>query len=105
MKRVLKRKQSPPKQASHRPGSKRLLKEANDLGKLQPEGCHAAPKADDLYEWAAVVEGPEHTVYEGGTFFCTIYVPRDYPFNPPKVFPPSPPLIPLGHLPHPYLSL
>ncbi|KAM3721524.1 Ubiquitin-conjugating enzyme E2 [Dirofilaria immitis] len=47
--------------------------------------CRAAPRADNIYEWTAVINGPENTVYEGGTFFVQMFVPSTYPFNSPKV--------------------
>lgn len=48
--------------------------------------CRAAPRADNIHEWTAVINGPENTVYEGGTFFVQMFVPPTYPFNSPKVF-------------------
>ncbi|MFH4977165.1 hypothetical protein AB6A40_003874 [Gnathostoma spinigerum] len=63
----------------------RLLKEAEDLKNAPPLGCRAAPKGDNIFEWAAVIEGPEDTVYKGGTFFLELTLPKSYPFEPPRV--------------------
>uniref|UniRef100_A0A1I7XQP4 E2 ubiquitin-conjugating enzyme n=1 Tax=Heterorhabditis bacteriophora TaxID=37862 RepID=A0A1I7XQP4_HETBA len=86
VRRVIRRKESY-QSSSDRPSvaAERLLKEAKILQNTAPPGCHAAPKSDDLFEWAAVIEGPADTVYEGGTFFCNIIIPTNYPFNPPRV--------------------
>uniref|UniRef100_A0A0R3RR25 UBIQUITIN_CONJUGAT_2 domain-containing protein n=1 Tax=Elaeophora elaphi TaxID=1147741 RepID=A0A0R3RR25_9BILA len=46
--------------------------------------CRAAPRADNIHEWTAVINGPENTVYEGGTFFVQMFVPPTYPFSSPK---------------------
>ncbi|CAI4225359.1 unnamed protein product [Auanema sp. JU1783] len=63
----------------------RLLKEAQQIGASAPPGCYAAPKADDLFDWAAVIEGPPDTVYAGGIFFFNINMKNSYPFHPPKI--------------------
>lgn len=47
--------------------------------------CRAAPRSDNIHEWTAVINGPDNTVYEGGTFFVQIFVPPTYPFFSPKV--------------------
>ncbi|VDM50540.1 unnamed protein product [Toxocara canis] len=65
--------------------SRRLLRELEDLEHSAPVGCWAKPKGDDLLEWVAVIEGPEDTVYRGGTFFLELHIPKDYPFHPPTV--------------------
>uniref|UniRef100_A0A0N5AY88 E2 ubiquitin-conjugating enzyme n=1 Tax=Syphacia muris TaxID=451379 RepID=A0A0N5AY88_9BILA len=63
----------------------RLLKELEDLKRDGSARYHAAPKGDNLFEWAAVIEGPEDTVYNGGTFFLELSIPKNYPFFPPRV--------------------
>lgn len=57
-----------------------------ELKKNPVKHCRAAPRADNIHEWTAVINGPENTVYEGGTFFVQMFVPPTYPFNSPKVF-------------------
>ncbi|KAI0192462.1 ubiquitin-conjugating enzyme [Astrocystis sublimbata] len=39
----------------------------------------------DLYKWAVTMPGPPGTCYAGGTFNLTITLPREYPFQPPKL--------------------
>jgi ubiquitin-protein ligase len=39
-------------------GNKRLTKELSDLGSEPVDGCHVAPKDDDIYHWEAMLDGP-----------------------------------------------
>uniref|UniRef100_A0A0M3IY58 AT30415p (inferred by orthology to a D. melanogaster protein) n=1 Tax=Anisakis simplex TaxID=6269 RepID=A0A0M3IY58_ANISI len=67
---------------------RRVLGNSCSLEQLEhnaPKGCCAKPKGDDLFEWVAVIEGPEDTVYRGGIFFIELHIPDDYPFHPPTV--------------------
>jgi len=43
------------------------------------------PKGDNLFEWQAILAGPEGSPYEGGMFFVDLVIPADYPFRPPTV--------------------
>ncbi len=61
-----------------------MTKELHELSMCPPEGCRVAPKGDNVLEWIAVVQGPEETVYAGGTFFVEISLSKQYPFEPPK---------------------
>ncbi|VDK65626.1 unnamed protein product [Onchocerca ochengi] len=63
----------------------RLTKEMKELKRNPVKHCRAAPRADNIFEWTAVINGPKNTVYEGGTFFVQMFVPPTYPFNSPKV--------------------
>lgn len=59
-----------------------------DLGKMQrdpPAGVNAAPLAENMMVWQAVIFGPDDTVWEGGTFNLIIEFTEDYPNKPPKV--------------------
>ncbi|AAF34303.1 putative ubiquitin-conjugating enzyme E2 31 [Arabidopsis thaliana] len=40
--------------------------------------------SNNIYEWTAVIRGPDGTPYEGGMFNLSIKFPTDYPFKPPK---------------------
>ncbi|CAG5111808.1 Oidioi.mRNA.OKI2018_I69.chr2.g6081.t1.cds [Oikopleura dioica] len=63
----------------------RVKKELKDLAKSPVEGITITPSENDMFSWAAVLEGPKDTPYEGGKFNLTISFPPDYPFKPPKV--------------------
>ncbi len=40
---------------------------------------------NDPFKWYALLKGPDETPYEGGTFKLQIFIPDDYPYQPPKV--------------------
>ena len=65
---------------------RRLLK---DLKKMQEgnsdESLQATPINDNLYEWEAVIFGPDDTIWEGGMFQLHLEFSEDYPNKPPKV--------------------
>ena len=64
----------------------RLLK---DLKKMQEDSTHdslqATPSGDNLFQWEAIIFGPDETIWEGGIFQLSLTFPEDYPNKPPKV--------------------
>lgn len=64
---------------------KAIQAQHNELLHDPPPGINAGPLDDDIFEWSAVIQGPEGTPYEGGLFFLSIQFPETYPFDPPKV--------------------
>jgi len=71
---------------------KRLRKEFDKLkpGDLDPEWelgpvKKAGGKEDNLFEWRAVIPGPEGSPYEDGRFEVKITFNNEYPFKPPKL--------------------
>eukprot|EP00123_Amoebidium_parasiticum_P003653 comp14942_c0_seq1/m.11527 comp14942_c0_seq1/g.11527 ORF comp14942_c0_seq1/g.11527 comp14942_c0_seq1/m.11527 type:complete len:151 (-) comp14942_c0_seq1:113-565(-) len=68
-----------------RSSAARLQRERSDISNQLPPGCHAGPKGDNLFEWIAIVQGPEGTPYDGGVFFIDLFFPKEYPHKPPKV--------------------
>ena len=47
--------------------------------------CRFGIKNDNLFEWAAEIDGPRGTPYEGGKFKFDITLGGNYPHKPPKV--------------------
>jgi ubiquitin-protein ligase len=44
------------------------------------------PKAeDDLFNWEAILKGPEGSPYEGGRFQLAVEIPSEYPFKAPII--------------------
>ncbi|KAL3258314.1 hypothetical protein MRX96_016702 [Rhipicephalus microplus] len=63
----------------------RLQKELHEMVTGPPSNCSAGLKdPSDLFNWQAVIVGPESTPFEGGMFKLNITFPNDYPFKPPK---------------------
>ncbi|MBS7287824.1 MAG: ubiquitin-conjugating enzyme E2 [Candidatus Freyarchaeota archaeon] len=58
----------------------RLVYEAKMLEKEEPT---FKPVDGDLTHWKGVILGTG--VYDGGVFEIEIFIPRDYPFKPPKI--------------------
>eukprot|EP00924_Labyrinthula_sp_SR-Ha-C_P006677 snap_masked-scaffold_29-processed-gene-1.47-mRNA-1 protein AED:0.02 eAED:0.02 QI:0/-1/0/1/-1/1/1/0/167 len=65
---------------------KRLFQEYKELTKHSPEGIAAGPvNEENMFEWEALVAGPQDTCYDGGCFHARLSFPKDYPLNPPKM--------------------
>ncbi|KAI6179449.1 Ubiquitin-conjugating enzyme E2 E1-like protein [Aphelenchoides besseyi] len=65
--------------------TRRLVVEAKNLVRNPVTGCEAVPRDDDVLEWSVVIEGPEGSLYEGGTFFAEFSFNDNYPFEAPKI--------------------
>ena len=64
----------------------RLRKELNEVGKVyKSSGVSASAVGEDLRHLKGKINGPESTCYEGGIFEIDIRIPKQYPFEPPKV--------------------
>jgi ubiquitin-conjugating enzyme E2 D len=68
---------------------RRILKEIKEIKEIENSGTtkiFAGPVSDqNLFEWKAIIPGPEGSPYEKGNFGLEISFPADYPFKPPKV--------------------
>ena len=66
---------------------KRLLKDLKQIQSLKlSDGVTAAPINEaNLFEWQAMITGPDQTPYEGGLYELILKIPSNYPVKPPKV--------------------
>ena len=64
---------------------KRLQKELAEINKNDILNISAGPINNNLFEWEAVILGPDDTPYHEGIFKLNISIPSNYPFKPPSV--------------------
>ena len=65
---------------------RRLLKDLKKMhDDVTQDGIQATPAGDSLFEWEAVIFGPDDTIWEGGVFNLIIEFSDDYPNKAPKV--------------------
>lgn len=64
----------------------RLMKELHEVGKDDTSGVKAKPISEgDLRHLTGTIQGPKGTPYEEGVFEIDIQIPKQYPFEPPKM--------------------
>lgn len=63
----------------------RIKKEYKEVKKSKDAGVNADLVNDDFSHWKGTLQGPSGTPYEGGTFVVDITIPKNYPFEPPKM--------------------
>ena len=64
----------------------RLMKELQEVGKEDTSGVSAKPRTEgNVRHLIGTINGPSGTVYEGGVFEVDITIPKQYPFEPPKM--------------------
>lgn len=63
----------------------RLQKELKDIESENIDEVDARVKDGNVFEWIGFIKGPSGTPYENGHFVLDISIPRDYPYNPPKI--------------------
>lgn len=64
---------------------RRLHSELKEITTNPPTNCSAGPLNDNMYQWQAMIIGPEGSPYQGGVFYLKIDFPENYPFKPPRV--------------------
>jgi ubiquitin-conjugating enzyme E2 A len=64
---------------------RRLIRDLKKLKTDPPHGVSAAPSADNIFSWQAIIFGPEDTEWEGGTFKLSMDFTEEYPNKPPTV--------------------
>lgn len=64
----------------------RLKKELAEVGKDDTSGVKAQPVTEgNLRHLVGIIQGPEGTPYDGGVFEIDVTIPKNYPFEPPKM--------------------
>ena len=48
-------------------------------------GIFAEPNPNNCRHFTVKIAGPEGTPYQNGVFNCELYLPPEYPMDPPKV--------------------
>lgn len=65
---------------------RRLMRDLRDLTQNPVEGINAAPaNPDNIFQWNAILDGPEDSLFEDASFVLTLQFPQDYPNHPPVV--------------------
>ncbi|AMD22207.1 HGL133Cp [Eremothecium sinecaudum] len=64
---------------------KRIIKETERLVSEPVPGISAEPHEDNLRYFDVSIEGPQQSAYENGVFKLELYLPDEYPMEPPKV--------------------
>jgi len=64
---------------------KKEYKEVTNAGGAGASGVSATLVGDDFTHWKGQLAGPDGSPYEGGTFVVDILIPKNYPFEPPKM--------------------
>jgi ubiquitin-protein ligase len=65
---------------------RRLMRDLRDITQNPVEGINAAPSsADNIFQWNAILDGPEDSLFEDASFVLTLKFPQDYPNHPPDV--------------------
>lgn len=65
--------------------SKRILVETKNLSKDPPPGISAYPDDENCRYFHVLMAGPSGSPYEGGLFQLELFLPENYPLNPPNV--------------------
>lgn len=65
--------------------SKRLGKELMKLKKKKLDWIKVNVDEANIRQWDVIIEGPDKTPYENGSFKVKMEFPIDYPFKPPEV--------------------
>eukprot|EP01029_Cantina_marsupialis_P015574 TRINITY_DN3413_c0_g1_i1.p1 TRINITY_DN3413_c0_g1~~TRINITY_DN3413_c0_g1_i1.p1 ORF type:complete len:151 (-),score=21.66 TRINITY_DN3413_c0_g1_i1:145-597(-) len=63
---------------------RRIIKEIERLRAEPVPGIDATPHEDNLRYFKVLISGPEATPYSAGLFELELFLPSNYPMNPPK---------------------
>lgn len=63
----------------------RLMRDLSKLEKEEDDSIFASPLENNIYQWEAVILGPEGTAWEGGIFKLDLKFEDSYPSKAPKI--------------------
>lgn len=64
---------------------RRLLRDFRNIQSENSSGYTATPDPDCIWNWSAVIFGPDETDWEDGVFKLTMTFTEEYPHTPPQV--------------------
>ncbi|KAL8451940.1 hypothetical protein Emed_001675 [Eimeria media] len=64
---------------------RRIVQDISRITRDPPHGVKASPFSDNMMYCHAIINGPEDTMWESGTFHLLIKFTEDYPTSPPHV--------------------
>lgn len=64
---------------------KRMIKEIDDMKKTPDLFCSAEPIGDNILHLKGNIIGPDSSPYANGKFILDIVIPKNYPYEPPKI--------------------
>ena len=67
------------------PAHRRLQRDFKKLEQEDSEGIIASPDESNLFNWEAMISGPDGTLWEGGTFTMEVKFTEEYPNKPPQI--------------------
>ncbi|KAH0787301.1 putative ubiquitin-conjugating enzyme E2 N [Histomonas meleagridis] len=62
----------------------RIARETKMLMTNPPPGISGSPCEDNYRNFKIIIEGPQGTPYQGGLFHLELFLPENYPLDPPK---------------------
>ena len=63
----------------------RILKEANEAGKLKDKTIILFMNNENIFSWKAYLSGPEDSPFKDSYFELNISLDTEYPVKPPKI--------------------
>ncbi|GAB1222074.1 hypothetical protein ENUP19_0306G0014 [Entamoeba nuttalli] len=71
--------------SANRMRQRRIAQETKNILTNPPSGIKVTIDENNLDYWKAIIDGPPDTPYEGGKFALDVFLPENYPYNPPII--------------------